>query len=75
MTTKRYCYVCERITVWELDKAVGHSRCSECGSIYCGGLEESIRKLTIRIEELDKEKQKLCIDRGILKKKLKEVRQ
>ncbi len=29
--TKRKCLVCERNTLWEYDKIIGHSRCKECG--------------------------------------------
>lgn len=33
-TTKRFCLGCQKLTDWQYNKVVGHSRCMECGGMF-----------------------------------------
>jgi len=39
--TERYCLSCEKNTLWEYERAIHHSRCSECG----GRLSQSPKEI------------------------------
>ena len=31
-SSNRYCLVCQKYTIWQLDNNIGHSRCKDCRS-------------------------------------------
>ncbi len=32
--TERYCVCCQKKTIWEFKKGIGHSECTECGAMF-----------------------------------------
>lgn len=68
--TIRFCLSCNNITIWKYNKAIGHSRCSECGSWFSTNATEEDKKFAKAQRELEIEKRKSKYERLI--KKLKE---
>lgn len=44
--TERWCIACQKMTIWKYNKAIGHSRCTECGSSFSARTEVPEEKLS-----------------------------
>ena len=50
--TERWCIACKKMTIWKYNKLVGHSRCTECGSIFSARTEVPEERLQEVAERL-----------------------
>jgi len=50
--TERWCMACQKMTIWKYNKLVGHSRCTECGSIFSARTEVPEERLQEVAERL-----------------------
>lgn len=57
MPNKRYCFVCDKITSFKIDKTINHSCCNGCGSrMGCHPTNAVLIHFQKKIEKIEKKK-------------------